>query len=99
LQKLAMRLSSQVSSSGGGLPGRPGLERVSGRSLFLRNSLIWAARQQVGASLAKVLALLTFFRNAPSIPPAPARDPSSPFPTPACPTFPSGSASCPAQTV
>ena len=27
-----------VSSSGGGLPGRPGLERVLGRSLFLRDS-------------------------------------------------------------
>jgi hypothetical protein len=35
LQNLALRLTSQVSSSGGGLPGRPGLERVSGRSLFL----------------------------------------------------------------
>ncbi len=29
------RLASAVSSSGGGLPGRPGLARVSGRSLFL----------------------------------------------------------------
>jgi len=28
------RLASAVSSSGGGLPGRPGLARVSGRSLF-----------------------------------------------------------------
>src|SRR4051812_31428885 len=34
-QNLAAVLFSLVSSSGGGLPGRPELERVSGRSLFL----------------------------------------------------------------
>src|SRR5689334_1195049 len=34
-QENVTRLISMVSSSGGGLPGRPGLERVSGRSLFL----------------------------------------------------------------
>jgi hypothetical protein len=53
LQALFTRLSSPVSSSGGGLPGRPGLERVSGRSLFLGRlpfpaySLIVAARFSV----------------------------------------------------
>src|SRR6266446_721335 len=40
LQNLALRLTSQVSSSGGGLPGRPGLERVSGRSLFWGKKLL-----------------------------------------------------------
>src|SRR5215471_142036 len=34
-QESATRLTCSVSSSGGGLPGRPGLEKVSGRSLFL----------------------------------------------------------------
>jgi hypothetical protein len=48
MQKEFVRLTSSVSSSGGGLPGRPGLERVSGRSLFLRAipdpSLFWISR-------------------------------------------------------
>ena len=34
-QDVAPRIFLLVSSSGGGLPGRPGLERVAGRSLFL----------------------------------------------------------------
>jgi hypothetical protein len=42
-QSRGMGLISQSSSSGGGLPGRPGLERVSGRSLFLRKNF-WNRR-------------------------------------------------------
>jgi len=43
-----MGLISQSSSSGGGLPGRPGLERVSGRSLFLGEFLGVALGWQPG---------------------------------------------------
>jgi hypothetical protein len=44
-------LISSVSSSGGGLPGRPGLVRVSGRSLFFFWANFLDARPALGHTL------------------------------------------------
>ena len=70
MQETVPSLFSSVSSSGGGLPGRPGLERVSGRSLFgadfravfektIKNAadrfVLWTATSRIATSMSSLV--------------------------------------------